>query len=720
MAKSADANSTAIERPRDSDDTSVVRGIQLVEELLHAEVGRLRAAGVPVGEDGLRGLYIPEIEADRILGSKQYSDSVAPEYREAEDALATLRDEFERFADSTTARLGRLRVMAGLSPLDIGCILLALASEELPDLERLIAYAQDNVSKRRPRVGLVLRLFDAGGLTARGRGAFAPDAPLRTLRLINLFDEDGQQSTPLLAKSVALDPRIASYLLGHDDLDETLHAHARLSGPDAPSLAAMPAPIAAELRGLADLPATALHPPVVHLSGADEGRISAVAGQLAAGAGLRVLTLAVAAAATDLGFETAIAVAQREAALQHAALLLTGVDQLKPEELMQLRRTCGERPVAPLILPATATAGTWPGVSIDIPPEDFPERAALWTSLLGDAPHITQAEVEDLAGKFELRASAIQAAVQSAFGKARVREPRVPEVTLADLRQAARAQSMPLLNSLARKLQPHYGWGDIVLNEDGHAQLRELCAMIEHRYLVYERWGFGRKLAMGKGVMALFAGPSGTGKTMAADVVAGALGLDLYRIDLSGVVSKYIGETEKNLDSIFAEAESSGAMLFFDEADALFGKRSEVKDAHDRYANIETAYLLQRMEEYSGAVILATNLKMNLDEAFSRRLHFVIDFPVPEEEDRHRIWLATIPSEVPRSDDIDFDFLARQFKITGGNIRNIVLAAAFMSATEDVPLGMSHLIRAMRREYQKLGRMVTGAEFGQYVKLLRD
>jgi SpoVK/Ycf46/Vps4 family AAA+-type ATPase len=225
---------------------------------------------------------------------------------------------------------------------------------------------------------------------------------------------------------------------------------------------------------------------------------------------------------------------------------------------------------------------------------------------------------------------------------------------------------------------------------------------------------------MGKGMLALFAGPSGTGKTMAADVLAGALGLDLYRIDLSGVVSKYIGETEKNLSSIFDEAEMSNAILFFDEADALFGKRSEVKDAHDRYANIETAYLLQRMEEYSGAVFLATNLKMNLDEAFTRRLHMVVDFPLPGEVERRRIWQSTFPDAAPLEPDVDFDFLAKQFKISGGNIRNIVLSGAFLAADDGQRIGMAHLIRATRREYQKLGKMITEADFGPYVSLLRS
>ena len=202
-------------------------------------------------------------------------------------------------------------------------------------------------------------------------------------------------------------------------------------------------------------------------------------------------------------------------------------------------------------------------------------------------------------------------------------------------------------------------------------------------------WGFGRKLAQGKGVTALFAGPSGTGKTMAAEVIAGELGLDLYKIDLAGVVSKYIGETEKNLDRIFAAAEDANAILFFDEADALFGKRSEVRDAHDRYANIEIAYLLQKMEEYDGVAILATNLRSNLDEAFVRRLAFTVHFPFPDEADRRRIWRGIWPAATPLAADVDLDFLAAQFKLSGGNIKNIALAAAFLAAADGRPVAMA-------------------------------
>jgi SpoVK/Ycf46/Vps4 family AAA+-type ATPase len=245
-----------------------------------------------------------------------------------------------------------------------------------------------------------------------------------------------------------------------------------------------------------------------------------------------------------------------------------------------------------------------------------------------------------------------------------------------------------------------------VLPADQVALLRELVATVRGRPVVLEEWGLGRKLVSSQGITVLFAGPPGTGKTMAAEIIAGELGLDLFKIDLSTVVSKYIGETEKNLERIFVEAERSNAILFFDEADALFGKRSEVRDSHDRYANIEISYLLQRMEAYDGVTMLATNLRANLDEAFTRRLQFAVDFPFPEEKDRLRIWQTLFPPDVPREPDLDFGLLAKRFKLAGGSIRNIIVSSAYLAASNGNLVTMAHLLHSTRRELQKMGRLV--------------
>jgi SpoVK/Ycf46/Vps4 family AAA+-type ATPase len=249
-------------------------------------------------------------------------------------------------------------------------------------------------------------------------------------------------------------------------------------------------------------------------------------------------------------------------------------------------------------------------------------------------------------------------------------------------------------------------------------QLEEICAFVRHKETIYSEWGFNKKLSLGKGLNILFAGPSGTGKTLAAEIIAGEVGLDLYKIDLSGIVSKYIGETEKNLKKIFGEAETCNAILFFDEADALFGKRSEVNDSHDRYANIEVNYLLQQMEEHEGTIILASNYKKNLDDAFIRRLQFAVEFPIPDEAARKEIWIGMFPEKTRLGEDVDFNFLSK-FKLAGGNIKNIALLAAVMAADDSGVIGIKEILRALKREFQKMGKICTPADFGTYYEMVK-
>jgi energy-coupling factor transporter ATP-binding protein EcfA2 len=262
------------------------------------------------------------------------------------------------------------------------------------------------------------------------------------------------------------------------------------------------------------------------------------------------------------------------------------------------------------------------------------------------------------------------------------------------------------LDGLARPIPLRHSWDDLVLPPAPLQQLQEFCLTIKHQTQVYDDWGFGQKLAYGRGLSALFVGPSGTGKTMAASIIARAVERTLYAIDLSMVVSKYIGETEKNLGRIFDAAEHSNAILFFDEADALFGKRTDISDAHDRYANLEVSYLLQRIEQFSGVVILASNLRKNMDEAFVRRMNFIINFPIPKAEQRRQIWQSIWPDHAPQAEDVEADWLAKKFELSGGNIRNVALASAFLAAEDEQPIQQRHIIQAVRREYQKLGRIL--------------
>jgi AAA+ superfamily predicted ATPase len=341
------------------------------------------------------------------------------------------------------------------------------------------------------------------------------------------------------------------------------------------------------------------------------------------------------------------------------------------------------------------------------------QRARLWENALnGDTPGF---DAVAATSQFRLNPEQVWRAAHSARLMADAKsEPLAP----FHLQAGARAQNGAGLERLARRIAPKVEWDDLVLTPQGVVQLREIVARIRHREKVLGDWGMGQRSSKGQGVKVLFAGDSGTGKTISAEVIAHTLGLDLYVIDLATVVDKYIGETEKHLDRIFSEADQVNGVLLFDEADALFGKRSDVKDAHDRYANVEVAYLLQRMESFDGLAILTTNLRSNLDDAFLRRLDAIVDFPMPEDDDRRRLWVQHLAPGVPRADDVDLDFLARAFRISGGNIRNVVFGAAYLAAADNRPVGMVDLVRATEREYRKLGHLCLESEFGRYFGML--
>ena len=432
--------------------------------------------------------------------------------------------------------------------------------------------------------------------------------------------------------------------------------------------------------------------------------------------------------AEQVTFETVVRLTRREALLQNAAVYWDGFDGLLADDKRFWREALVRELEGRPALTFLAGDITWEPVDllhgtvfvrVEFSRPTYAERVRLWTiSLDGNRRRAGDVDLDVLANKYRLSGGQIKDAAATANNLARWRDPEGGHVTMSDLYAACRLQSNRKLATLAHKVIRHYTWDDVVLRPDRVQQLREICQHMKYRSLVYDHWGFDTKLSLGKGLNVLFAGPSGTGKTMASEIMAEELGLDLYKIDLSTVVSKYIGETEKNLARIFAEAETSNAILFFDEADALFGRRSEVRDSHDRYANIEISYLLQKMEEYKGVVILATNLRKNMDDAFVRRMHVTVEFPFPSEKDRRRIWEQIWPSEMPRSADLDLDLMARRYEIAGGNIRNIALAAAFLAADDGEVVNMAHLIHATKREYQKMGKVVVDKEFGEYGRLV--
>jgi SpoVK/Ycf46/Vps4 family AAA+-type ATPase len=356
-------------------------------------------------------------------------------------------------------------------------------------------------------------------------------------------------------------------------------------------------------------------------------------------------------------------------------------------------------------------------IHIAVPRPDLASQRLLWMQSLEGVAHSLDGQIDAIVQQFDLGPEAIPQTVTAARGKAHQRPADDSTLTAADLWQACREQVGWRLGDLAQHLEPCYTWDDIVLPEDVLRQIHEIAEQVVARPQVYEAWGFGARLPRGRGISALFSGPSGTGKTMAAEVLANHLDLDLYCIDLAGVVSKYIGETEKNLRNVFDAAEQSGSILLFDEADSLFGKRSEVKDSHDRYANIEINYLLQRMEAYRGLAILCTNRRSALDRAFLRRLRFLVEFPFPDWRHRRLIWQKVFPPQAPRA-SLDLEALSN-LEISGGNIRNIALNAAFLAAGEGTAIRMEHVLHAARREYAKIDKLLTEAEFGAHYRAIR-
>lgn len=349
-------------------------------------------------------------------------------------------------------------------------------------------------------------------------------------------------------------------------------------------------------------------------------------------------------------------------------------------------------------------------LEMSLPLPDIGKRIVLWKQALMEAG-VKGADPEGLAVKFSFSPGKIKASAREAERLARWRGQPIDEEILYE---SCRMQISHKLGEKAACIEAAFTWEDLVLPDFQKMRLRNACDQITFYHRVYETWGFEKKLPYGRGVSMLFYGPPGTGKTMGAQVVARELHLELYKVDLSSVMSKYIGETEKNLDSIFEEVKKSRSILFFDEADALFGKRSEVKDAQDKYANAETAYLLQKIEEYEGIVILASNYLQNFDEAFKRRIKFMIEFPLPDRERRLEIWKRMYPKEAPVSEELDFAYLARQFELSGSSIKNIAVASAFLAASQETEIGMRQVLFALWEELKKSGKLLQREEFGEY------
>ena len=735
MADSADrlAGRVRLNTGKSSFD-DLLPALQRLDRLLERAVAAAQIAyGPEASNDHYRGLYISDAEVARLLAREPGMPVLWADTTEGEEPSPGKA--------RVATRLAWLAEAFGLSVFDVDLILLALAPELDLRYERLYAYLQDDVTRKRPTIDLGLNLLcpSAEAKLAR-RTHFASDAPLIRHDLLHLIPDPNHVQPPLLAYYLRLDEQIVRFLLGHESLDPRVVPFCQAIEP---TIKVDDMPVGAEMRQalsrLVIQARDARQPLRFYFCGPRGVGKRHMAEVLAGQVGAPLITVDLARAlAADMDFDRILKLLFREAWFQDAILYLDGLDALRGDgrapQYQRLTTTlsadmgiailAGEQPWRPSPVPAGhAPAGV---IVVSFPLPSFTDRQACWrVNLAASGITLDAHELETLAGRFRLTPGQIADAVATAHHHAlwntvaqapdQALSPSSAQPTVSDLIAAARAQCGHDLATLAQKIEPLYTWTDIVLPGDALAQLREICQRVVYGHRVLHEWGFGRKLSLGKGINALFAGPSGTGKTMAAEIVANELQLDLYKIDLSSVVSKYIGETEKNLDRIFAAAENANAILFFDEADALFGKRSEVRDSHDRYANIEISYLLQKMEEYEGITIMATNLRQNLDESFVRRLAFTIHFPFPDEMDRGHIWAGIWPAETPVAGDMDLNFLARQFKLSGGNIKNIALAAAFLAAENGGPVTMAHIIQATRREYQKFGKPLGAAELGAFV-----
>jgi SpoVK/Ycf46/Vps4 family AAA+-type ATPase len=723
----------------------VLAELERVSLMLSAEILRMRAANL-LTENQFRGLYVSDEEIDAILrvssaqanaeaGGQGASeiDILEMHLAQCEQRIAARRQASR--AAGIVLPLERLAQLYSLSSLECDALLLIMAPELDQRFETLYSYAQNDVTRKRATAGLILRLLEHKTTERlKLRALFSATGRLLQVPLARFSDETQEREASLLSRAIRPEERIIDFLLDQESLDHRVRSFTTYREP-ARALATLhlPPDLRQDLRHATSV--LREEGGILFFHGPGGGGKSSAAEALSAeaGRGLVVADLRQAHAA-GASHPATISLLRREARLHGANLLLAhaeawlheegGQRQQQPpisESLYNPAESAGllvfvtsesPLPVAERALPCAWTA-------FEFPMPDFGDRTRLWQDAMkagADIPSLAPA----LANQFVLTGGRIHGAARIARANALLRGRGASELTREDFEAAARAQSNQGLRRRAQKVDAAHKWSDLVLPPRTLQQLHEVCAAGKYRSMVYSEWGFDTRLRQGKGLNVLFCGPSGTGKTMSACIVAREFGLDLYKIDLSSVISKYIGETEKQLSEIFREAQSSNAILFFDEADAIFGKRSEVKDAHDRYANIEVAYLLQKMEEYEGIVILATNFRKNIDDAFTRRIHYIVEFPFPEERYRERIWRSLIPASAPMGEDVDFGFLGRQFELAGGNIRNAVLAAASLAAETGGAIRMEHFILATARELQKMGKMPSRSDFREHYDLTRE
>lgn len=729
--KAGQAYATALEHLAD---------LMIRQELLvsHA-VNQLRSRFNKSKNDYIPGfIAISDEEVDGLLGNcdVRSADVNNPDQESRIDEKLILLESHisERVALSIQSGIRlpfvELAGIFNLTTIEIDALVTCLATEIDQRYERFYGYLQDDMSRKRPSIGLFMALYPESRLNPlQIRKIFAYNASLIKFRLISLSN-DKTAEIPFMSRTLQIDERIVSFLLDENCIDQRIHSISELIFPTVSSDKNLPVwntneqQIAAAVnscKGESGLKKRL----VIYLYGKCLASRPALVSKICRTIHIPLLTVDInLESSNDLSARDVLFYALREALLSRAAVYIPDIDRLlgkeshsvSSTELIRLLREMGS-----IVFLAGDRQWCWPVpneaflfLPIELNRPDFEQHMIWWKKSLESFSDLSEKYLIKLISKYPLAPAQIDNAVTTAIASALLRNEPVSQ---DDLDHACRMQNIPDLGSFAVRVEPCHTWEDLILPETQVNQLHDICNQVTNRELVYGKWGFGNKLSLGRGLHALFSGPPGTGKTMAAEVIANELHLDLYKIDLSQIVSKYIGETEKNLNTIFSQAQKGHTILLFDEADALLGKRSEVRDAHDRYANLEIAYLLQKMEEYEGVSILTTNFRQNMDEAFTRRIRFIVEFPFPEEEYRHRIWKGIWPGELPLSKDIDFAELANKFRLAGGSIRNIALSAAFYASANGNVVEMKHLLTATREEFRKMGRLIDESEYLPKVKV---
>jgi hypothetical protein len=623
--------------------------------------------------------------------------------------LTYLSTTLEQLAQSDPPpSLVQLSRQFGLTAFEQDTLLLGAAQELDTSIASLCARAQDHAQRPFPTFALALALFDDPLWDI-----LSPERPLRYWRLIEINQPNAQ---PLTTSALRVDERIVNAIKGLNYVDDRLSSLLLplvVTGSDQPLPPSQQAWVETALHQLRQSESSTLIP-VLHLLGSDPLSKQLIACHIANPLGLYLYRMPIELLPTQSAdLETLARLWHRESLLLPIALYIDAYELTGVNETQAIKRFLARSQGyffldTPDLLPRLGRGA----IALDITKPTPAEQHQAWTALLTE-PNLPEPNLpERLAGQFNLSLPTIRAIAAQPLPQPlpHASTPSHSRATTAPhpVWQACLAATRQRLDTLAQALNPMANWDDLVVPPDAADLLRQIAEQVRQRSTVYETWGFRQRMNRGLGISVLFAGDSGTGKTMAAEVLANDLQLNLYRIDLSSVVSKYIGETEKNLRRLFDAAEDGGMILFFDEADALFGKRSEVQDSHDRYANIEVNYLLQRIESYRGLAILATNMKDALDSAFLRRLRFIVNFPYPSFDERRIMWSKVFPRQTP-TQGLDFERLAR-LSLTGGNIHNVAINAAFLAASGDQVVTMPLVLQAVRVELQKLDRPINEAE----------